>query len=459
MLFTTVYDISYPIQIVDPWFSLSQQELGLKGEVVRERRSADSAAEQTGLVYDPNCDPNYKSISASHSMCLVDVGIAVPLSQAVKTAVLQAHNGHRTAVSPTATNMQKMAWDDELATIATKWAQQCRSGHDKGVARTAISLPNIYNGQNMAAGFDTFVDAVTAWHAEVVDYQYGQGSINGKAVGHYTQVVHHQSARVGCGQANCDGKQYYICNYAIGQGSIKNPYTTGASCSACPSKCSDKLCDCQGKLCYNYGTLDINTCTCTCPSIYTGDQCQTLSCNNIEKAWCATANASDCGTYSNYPTDCNMLCGVCPYPCNGKKCKNGGALNIDTCTCTCTSPYSGDTCTETSCTKLDKSFCANYPASACQQYSNFPSDCSIKCGICPPPCNGKTCQNGGTLNLPSCSCTCPSPYTGDTCTEKNCNGEEPWCTQVTLELCAKYSNLPSDCSITCGICPKREFLY
>ncbi|XP_055955048.1 cysteine-rich venom protein [Patella vulgata] len=98
--------------------------------------------------------------------------------------------------------MQKMAWDDELAKIATKWAQQCRSGHDTGVARTAISLPNIYNGQNMAAGMSTFVGAVTAWHDEVVDYQYG--------------VVQHKSARVGCGQADCDGTQYYICNYAIG---------------------------------------------------------------------------------------------------------------------------------------------------------------------------------------------------------------------------------------------------
>ncbi|ESO88221.1 hypothetical protein LOTGIDRAFT_239623 [Lottia gigantea] len=33
---------------------------------------------------------------------------------------------------------------------------------------------------------------------------------------------------------------------------------------------------------------------------------------------------ANCTTYSNFPIDCNMMCGVCPYPCDGKQCENGG---------------------------------------------------------------------------------------------------------------------------------------
>ena len=32
--------------------------------------------------------------------------------------------------------------------------------------------------------------------------------------------------------------------------------------------------DCRGKMCYNGGTLDLNTCTCSCADMYSGDSCQ-----------------------------------------------------------------------------------------------------------------------------------------------------------------------------------------
>ena len=34
------------------------------------------------------------------------------------------------------------------------------------------------------------------------------------------------------------------------------------------------LTDCDGKLCYNGGTLDVNTCQCKCQLLYNGNQCQ-----------------------------------------------------------------------------------------------------------------------------------------------------------------------------------------
>ena len=35
------------------------------------------------------------------------------------------------------------------------------------------------------------------------------------------------------------------------------------------------LSDCQGKMCYNGGNLDHDTCTCLCSAPYTADQCET----------------------------------------------------------------------------------------------------------------------------------------------------------------------------------------
>ena len=46
----------------------------------------------------------------------------------------------------------------------------------------------IYTGQNLAWGYGTWDAAIQGWFNEVKDFQFGTGSTNGKAVGHYTQV-------------------------------------------------------------------------------------------------------------------------------------------------------------------------------------------------------------------------------------------------------------------------------
>merc|ERR1711970_424124 len=60
------------------------------------------------------------------------------LTQAGKDLILKRHNELRQKVAageeegqPGASNMRKMVWNEELATIAQRWADQCRSGHDK----------------------------------------------------------------------------------------------------------------------------------------------------------------------------------------------------------------------------------------------------------------------------------------------------------------------------------------
>ena len=64
------------------------------------------------------------------------------LSDAAKTAILDKHNELRRRVAkgeetnglnggqPAAGNMKKMVWNEELETVAQRWADQCRFAHD-----------------------------------------------------------------------------------------------------------------------------------------------------------------------------------------------------------------------------------------------------------------------------------------------------------------------------------------
>ena len=54
-----------------------------------------------------------------------------------KQTILQEHNRARqmlalgkVAGQPAAMNMREMVWDEELARIAQRWADQCMPGHD-----------------------------------------------------------------------------------------------------------------------------------------------------------------------------------------------------------------------------------------------------------------------------------------------------------------------------------------
>ena len=54
-----------------------------------------------------------------------------------KQSILQEHNRARQMLAlgkvsgqPAAMNMREMVWDDELARIAQRWADQCMPGHD-----------------------------------------------------------------------------------------------------------------------------------------------------------------------------------------------------------------------------------------------------------------------------------------------------------------------------------------
>ncbi|XP_046573999.1 cysteine-rich venom protein Mr30-like [Haliotis rubra] len=289
--------------------------LMLAGAVMVE---GGAGASSHTFVVKSDCNATYLAIHANYTLCLVDNGADASLSAADKQAIVDKHNDYRSNVSPTATNMVKLVWDDAIAEYAVKWARQCTLGHDDYAARSLASMPGVSIGQNAAGGFDSVIKAIDGWHKEVEDFEHGVGNTTvGKTVGHYTQVVGFRAIRIGCGEATCTNakySRYQVCNYAVGQQTpdVKTPYEKGTSCSKCPSgKCSNNLCDCGDKLCLNGGSLDSSTCSCTCTGIWTGDTCTEKKCGTSQ-SWCKfVTKKSWCTIYSNIPVDCPKFCGIC----------------------------------------------------------------------------------------------------------------------------------------------------
>jgi len=152
---------------------------------------------------------------------------------------------------PGASDMLKMTWNEELAAVAQRWADQCTFGHDDDRNK----CDGTYVGQNAYSSWnsqestweglmDTMGDAVQAWYDEVIDPGFPNTDISpfvfSYGAGHYTQVVWAESAEVGCGMTYYDDDGWFatliVCNYAVGGNMVGgNMYTVGAGCSECPA--------------------------------------------------------------------------------------------------------------------------------------------------------------------------------------------------------------------------------
>jgi len=130
-----------------------------------------------------------------------------------KQAILHEHNKARQMLAlgkvggqPAAMNMREMIWDDELARIAQRWADQCMPGHDhaRNVDRFAV-------GQNVATTWTykrkppnkdapEFQRHVLGWFDEVNKYKWRSKDISPfnfrMDTGHYTQVSFNDDSHV-----------------------------------------------------------------------------------------------------------------------------------------------------------------------------------------------------------------------------------------------------------------------
>ncbi|KAJ8674847.1 hypothetical protein QAD02_010633 [Eretmocerus hayati] len=176
--------------------------------------------------------------SGPASKCLAGGNLGGAITDSDKNLIVNRHNQLRRRVAngqetkgrpgpqPAARSMPDLQWDNELAMIAQRWADQCDYGHD-----TCRNVDRYQVGQNIAQMWTTgdpsglsLQSMVDMWYDEVKDYNSNDvGSFkslyasNGEQIGHYTQFVWAKTTRIGCGARKFaqGNKNYYyvVCDY------------------------------------------------------------------------------------------------------------------------------------------------------------------------------------------------------------------------------------------------------
>jgi len=200
------------------------------------------------------------------------------LSSEAQQAIVEKHNELRRKIAkgeetsnlaggnqPAASNMRKLVWNDELAVIAQRWADQCTFEHDESRHKadgTKAGQNLFLKGSSNQYTFEELMQTVAdesslAWYLEVESPGYNSNDIdpfkNPGAAGHYTQVVWAETEEIGCGFTYYNEKvgpfnafkQLVVCNYAKNGNTLSKPmYLQGEACSQCPDgyTCEDGLC-------------------------------------------------------------------------------------------------------------------------------------------------------------------------------------------------------------------------
>uniref|UniRef100_A0A8C3Y172 SCP domain-containing protein n=1 Tax=Catharus ustulatus TaxID=91951 RepID=A0A8C3Y172_CATUS len=161
--------------------------------------------------------------------------------------IVDRHNALRRGVKPTASNMMKMEWCPQAARNAQTWANQCTYKHSPPYMRRTSELC----GENLLMSFNplSWPQVLQIWYNEEKNFVYGTGGkTQWNVFGHYTQMVWHNSYKVGCAFAFCNNatlSYFYICHYCPAgnlRESMKTPYKEGKPCGDCPNACEDGLC-------------------------------------------------------------------------------------------------------------------------------------------------------------------------------------------------------------------------
>ncbi|XP_059095119.1 venom allergen 5-like [Tigriopus californicus] len=210
----------------------------------------------------------------SHDMCLPEKGKAcgdnaqnnIGFTAAEQADILKFHNEYRRKIAkgletgakvtiPPAANMRALKWNDNLATVAQRWADQCEFKHDKMSNRLAPPFDTV--GQNIFIAMSSkdtdevpTKRGIDGWYSEVKDFASDVGSFSfTHETGHFTQLIWGDTAEVGCGYTKwLDGADYtkmVVCNYGeSGNWKGEPMYKQGDPCSKCPSgtNCDDGIC-------------------------------------------------------------------------------------------------------------------------------------------------------------------------------------------------------------------------
>ncbi|WP_202386875.1 CAP domain-containing protein [Qipengyuania algicida] len=129
--------------------------------------------------------------------------------------LLAGHNRARLAMG-----MAPMQWDNRLARDAQVWANKLASTgqfyHSPDVPGKPLEGENLWAG---TTGAFTPEDMVGLWLKEKRFFRHGSFPNNSTTgnildVAHYTQVIWHDTRKVGCALAHGDGEDVLVCRYS-----------------------------------------------------------------------------------------------------------------------------------------------------------------------------------------------------------------------------------------------------
>jgi pathogenesis-related protein 1 len=127
-------------------------------------------------------------------------------SESVYREMIAAHNQVRSRVG-----LPALQWSPKLAALAQQWADDLVA---KGQFR---HRPKGQYGENLfeiRGGRAKPAEVVADWAAEAKDYDAARNTCRaGAACGHYTQLIWRNTKEVGCGVAERQGRQVWVCNY------------------------------------------------------------------------------------------------------------------------------------------------------------------------------------------------------------------------------------------------------
>ena len=147
--------------------------------------------------------------------------------------LLAGHNRARLAMG-----MAPMEWDNRLARDAQVWANKLASTgqfyHSPDVPGKPLEGENLWAG---TTGAFTPEDMVGLWLKEKRFFRHGRFPNNSTTgnildVAHYTQVIWHDTRKVGCALAHGNGEDVLVCRYStygnvVGDNPLKpNPMLT-----------------------------------------------------------------------------------------------------------------------------------------------------------------------------------------------------------------------------------------
>jgi hypothetical protein len=148
-----------------------------------------------------------------------------------------------------------MVWNEELALIAQRFADQCmdqcptgevfcHSELDTKLDGTTVGQ-NIVRAEGSSLVSKTYISSVELWYAEVAQFDSTTlpSFVEDPPTGHYTQLVWANSEEVGCGVVHFQDntlETMIICNYAARGNVLGQPvYKQGPAGSDCPAEYTD----------------------------------------------------------------------------------------------------------------------------------------------------------------------------------------------------------------------------